>query len=211
MNTRDDLLMTAYRVLGRSLSLDRNAVTAVQFVVPVPARTALLVLAVDQRRAQWWTARFPADPMPDRRGDAATGDLPGWIRAALTPADRSWGCVVPAARRDLPGGAEHQGHGLVVRLSCAYPCQGVLVLLRDEDQEPFPDADRSFAVEFAAAVSRAVTASLLYRDQAQIADTLRATLLPAPLPRVSGTRCGPHRRRHRSRRSDRRRGALCPR
>ncbi|MEU4423556.1 PP2C family protein-serine/threonine phosphatase [Actinoplanes sp. NPDC024001] len=175
-----DLLMTAYRVLGRSLNLHRNAGAAVRLAVPALARSAVLVLVLDQQ-ALWWTAGGT-----DREGIAAPAGLPSWIRSRLTETDVIRLRPVPFGRWALPGGTEHDGHGAVVQLSCSYQCRGVLLLLRDPDQPAFTAADQELAAEFAASVSRAVTAALLYRDQVQLAEQLRVALLPAPLPSVAG-------------------------
>ena len=189
-----DLLMEAYRSLGQSLSLHRNAVAAVRLAVPALARTAVLVLACDPQRAQWWMASGAApDESPslsasvsDRDDDVALATLPDWIRVALARPESIRVHPLPPRRRALPGGTEHDGHGMVVRLTCAYQCHGVLVLLRGPDREVFTGTDRMVAVELGAIAARAVTAALLYRDQARVADTLRAALLPAPLPDVDG-------------------------
>lgn len=177
-----DLLLTAYRVLGQSLSLHRNASAAVRLAVPAMAGTAVLVLALDRHEVRWWAA----GQVQDREGYATAAELPQWISAVLAEADGIRVHLIPPGRRRLPGGTEHDGHGTAVRLSCAYQCQGVLVLLRDADQPPLSGTDQALAVEFAAPVSRAVTAALLYRDQVELAETLRAALLPAPLPAVAG-------------------------
>ncbi|MBG0563764.1 PP2C family protein-serine/threonine phosphatase [Actinoplanes aureus] len=177
MDEPRDLLMTAYRVLGRSLNLHRNAAIAVRLAVPALAGAAVLVLTFDQQ-AHWWT--------PDRKGTDVPAELPRWMRDVLAEADGIRARPLPAGRWPLPGGTEHDGHGVVVRLSCAYQCQGVLVLLRGADQPAAADADLSLAARFAAPVSNAVTAALLYRDQVRLAEILRAALLPAPLPSVAG-------------------------
>ncbi|GAA4928823.1 PP2C family protein-serine/threonine phosphatase [Actinoplanes utahensis] len=189
-----DLLLEAYRGLGRSLNLHRNAVAAVCLAVPSLARTAVLVLAFDLQRARWWMAsgaEQDGDPSvaasgSDRDDDGAVADLPDWIRTILSRAESVRVHPVPRGRRRLPDGGEHEGHGMAVRLTCSYQCQGVLALLRDAGQPEFTETDRSLAVEFGAATGRAVTAALLYHDQVQVADTLRAALLPAPLPEVDG-------------------------
>ncbi|MDI6105213.1 PP2C family protein-serine/threonine phosphatase [Actinoplanes sp. NEAU-A12] len=185
--TPPDLLMAAYRTLGGTLNLHRNAAAAVRLAVPSLARVAVLVLAADRQQAQWWMAGHrPAAHPPDHESYGAVACLPSWIGRILADAIGVKAHPVPSGRRFLPDGTEHDGHGMVVTLSCAYQCQGVLVLLRDVRQETFADAHQSVAVEFAAAVSRAVTAAMLYRDQVQVADTLRAALMPTPLPYVAG-------------------------
>ena len=177
-----DLLMTAYQVLGQSLNVHRNATATVRLAVPALARTALLVLAFDRQQTRWWAA----GPGTGRSGNAVTAAMPDWIRAVLTGSDGIRVHPLGHRRRDLPGGSQHDGHGAVVQLSCADQCQGLLVLLRDAGQPPFSDADRRLAAEFAAPVSRAVTAAVLYRDQADLAERLRAALVPDPLPVVAG-------------------------
>ncbi|GAB1639859.1 PP2C family protein-serine/threonine phosphatase [Krasilnikovia sp. MM14-A1259] len=184
-------LLTAYRILGQSLSLHRSARAAIRLPVPALAEAAALILVVGPQRAHWWTtdgraAVTGAERMPVRSADAPPDGLPDWIQAALTVADGPWVRPVRSGRWVLPDGAEHDGHGVVVRLPCDHLCQGVLVLLRDADRPAFDDADRSLAVQYAEPVGRAVTAALLYRDQVQVADALRAALRPAPLPSVAG-------------------------
>jgi serine phosphatase RsbU (regulator of sigma subunit) len=75
---------------------------------------------------------------------------------------------------------------VLVRLPCDHLCGGVLALLRDPGRQPFDGAERDLAVQFAEPVARSVTAALLYRDQARVADGLRAALRPEALPAVTG-------------------------
>ncbi|WIM99792.1 PP2C family protein-serine/threonine phosphatase [Actinoplanes oblitus] len=173
-----DLLITAYRTLGRSLNLHRNGVAAVRLAVPRLARSAALVLALDEREAQWWTPSGADE-------HAAVAGLPGWIRADLADAGAGMRRL-PPGRWVLPDGVTHDGHGVVVRITCPFQGHGALVLLRDGDQPLFAESDLSLVAEFSGAVSRAMTGALLYREQARFADALRATLLPAPLPVIAG-------------------------
>ncbi|MEU4161590.1 PP2C family protein-serine/threonine phosphatase [Actinoplanes sp. NPDC026670] len=186
-----DFLMAAYRVLGQSLNLQRNARAAVCLPVPVLAGLAALVVTVGPRRLRWWARdpRVAADGperMPVRAADITPGDLPDWIRIVLADTD---GPRVRALGSDgwaLPDGGKQHGHGAVVRLPCDHFRPAVLVLLRDQDRAPFDDAELGLAVQYGQAVGRAVTAALLYRDQVQVADALRTALRPAPLPDVAG-------------------------
>ncbi|BCY05435.1 PP2C family protein-serine/threonine phosphatase [Actinoplanes sp. L3-i22] len=183
-----DLLIAAYRTLGRSLNLDRTAAAAVRLALPELARVAVLVLAVDRQEARWWAAgqeSAPA-PKPDQDNTVAQADLPGWIQATLTDSGGARVRPIPPGRWALPDGAEHQGHGVIVRVTYSYQGRGALLLLRDPDQATFTEAGRSVAAEFGTAVNRAVTAAVLYREQAEVAETLRTALLPAPIPDVAG-------------------------
>ncbi|MFC4070279.1 PP2C family protein-serine/threonine phosphatase [Actinoplanes subglobosus] len=186
-----DFLLAAYRVLGQSLHLDRNARAAVCLPVPVLGTVAALVLTIGPQRIRWWTrdghtaADGPAR-MPVRFEDTAPGDLPDWIRAVLADADSP--CVRPLSSDDrvLPGGTRHHGHGAVVRLPCDQLRAGALVLLREPGEPDLDDADLHLAAQYGQPVGRALTAALLYRDQVTVADALRAALRPAPLPAVDG-------------------------
>jgi hypothetical protein len=185
---RQDFLLAAYRTLGRSLNLHRNAHAAVRLPVPALASAAALVLSTEPRRAQWWVTdgRSPVPGpvrMAVRSSELATADLPDWIRAGLAGAE---GRPADSVRWVLPDGTAHDGDGMVLRLPCDELCAGVLVLVRDRDRPVFDDADRSLAVQYAEPVGRAMAATVLYRDQTRVADTLRAALRPAPLPSVAG-------------------------
>lgn len=186
-----DFLLAAYRTLGQSLSLHRIAGAAVCLPVPALAEAAFLVLATGPQRARWWirdsrAALSGPERLPVRSADARPVDLPEWIWATLAYVEGPWVRSVSSGRRIRPDGTEHHGHGAVVRLPCDHLCAGVLVLLRDEDRPAFDDADRSLAGQYAEPVARALTAALLYRDQVDVADALRAALRPVPLPAVTG-------------------------
>ncbi|SNY71404.1 PP2C family protein-serine/threonine phosphatase [Paractinoplanes atraurantiacus] len=173
-----DFLLAAYRVLGQSLNLHRNAQSAVRLAVPALAGAAALILCPGPGQAQWWTSA--------RSGEVPRGKLPGWIRAALAGEDGAWARTVGSGRWALPGGTDHDGHGAIVRLPSDHLCPGVLVLLRDPDRPVFDEAELALAGRYAEPVGRAVTAALLHRDQVRVADALRAAVRPAPLPSVAG-------------------------
>jgi serine phosphatase RsbU (regulator of sigma subunit) len=186
-----DFLLTAYRTLGQSLNLHRSARAAVRLAVPALAGTAVLILVTGPQQAHWWTTGGPAavnepERMSVRSANALPAGLQDWIQAALAGADGPWTRPLRFGRWVLPDRTEYDGHGVIVRLPCDHLCQGVLVLLRDPDRPAFDDTDQSLAVQYAEPVGRAVTAALLYRDQVQVADSLRAELRPAPLPPVAG-------------------------
>lgn len=186
-----DFLMAAYRVLGQSLNLQRNARAAAGLPVPALAGVAALIVTLGPRRLRWWirdshTAVDGPERMPVRSGDTAPDDLPDWIRVVLADTDGPWVRSLSLDGWALPDGGKNHGHGAVVRLPCDHFRPGVLVLFRDQDRPPFTDADLSLAARYGQAVGRAVTAALLYRDQVRVADALRTALRPTPMPEVAG-------------------------
>ncbi|MCA2219091.1 PP2C family protein-serine/threonine phosphatase [Jidongwangia harbinensis] len=186
-----DFLLAAYRMLGQSLSLQRNAHAAVWLPVPVLADAVALILTTGPGQAQWWmtdggTAVDDPDRIPVRWADTAPADLPDWIRTALADAEGPWVRPVDSGPWVMPDGTKRDGHGVAVRLLTDHLFPGVLLLFREADRPVFDAADHSLAARYAEPVSRAVTAARLYRDQAQVADTLRAALRPTPLPSVAG-------------------------
>ncbi|MFI7132649.1 PP2C family protein-serine/threonine phosphatase [Nonomuraea sp. NPDC050153] len=104
---------------------------------------------------------FP--PAPTRWSDPA--EAPAWVLG-----DRG-GEVGSVAVTALPG------HGLPA---------GALVLLRRTPQAGFSDAEKVFAPLFTAWAGAAISVARLYAEQAAIAETLMAELLPPAAPPLEG-------------------------
>ncbi|WP_229402041.1 PP2C family protein-serine/threonine phosphatase [Micromonospora okii] len=179
--------------LGNPLHPDRAAAAVARLAVPTLADVAVLVLAPRSGRARWWRATRADDGAPSVDvGVLSAADLPaavdeglagfepqvpdwlveqavdaGWL-TGVTAADVSVR-VVPLPGRDLPAGVL-----LVARGACRY----------------YDEADVELVRAFAARAGAALTTAVLYRDQAEVADTLQASLVPVEPAEAAGVQWG---------------------
>ncbi|MDG4819871.1 PP2C family protein-serine/threonine phosphatase [Micromonospora sp. WMMD956] len=190
---RSAFLAVVGEKLGNPLHPDRAAAAVVRLAVPTLAEVAVLVLAPRSGRARWWRAARTDDETPGvDSGVLDAVDLPAAIDEGLAggePHTLDWLVeqaveagwlpgldavdvsvrVVPLSGRDLPAGAL-----LVARRSARY----------------YDEADVDLVRAFAARAGAALTTAVLYRDQAEVADTLQASLLPVEPAEVPGVQWG---------------------
>jgi GAF domain-containing protein len=185
--SRSQFLVAASQKLGNPLHADRAARAAARMAVPTLGDVAVLVLAVRGGRVRWWRATVGDDgdaPVVDG-GTTPAPELPPVIAEALAggePHTADW-LVEQLAEADwLAGLAPSQTSARVVSLPGSGAPTGALVVARSAGR-PFDEPDLQMLRGFAARAGAALNAAMLYRDQAEIAETLQASLLPvAPAP-----------------------------
>ncbi|MFI6068103.1 PP2C family protein-serine/threonine phosphatase [Micromonospora sp. NPDC051227] len=176
--------------LGNPLHPDRAAAAVVRLAVPTLAEVAVLVIAPRGGRARWWRASHTDDEvLTVDSGVLAGGELPTAIADGLTGAephavdwlveqavDAGWLAGTDSAARvvPLPGRDAPVGVLLVARRASRW---------YDED-------DVELVRAFAARAGAALTTALLYRDQAEVADTLQASLVPVEPVEAVGVQWG---------------------
>ncbi|TDC46064.1 serine/threonine-protein phosphatase [Micromonospora sp. KC207] len=190
---RSAFLTVVGEKLGNPLHPDRAAAAVVGLAVPTLAEVAVLVLASRSGRARWWRATRADDEAPNvDSGVLNAVDLPAVLDEGLAGAEphaldwlvelaieAGWlpGLdavdvsvrVVPLPGRDLPAGAL-----LVARRSTRYDDEAEVGLVR----------------ALAARAGAALTTAVLYRDQAEVADTLQASLMPVEPAEAAGVQWG---------------------
>ncbi|RLP96988.1 PP2C family protein-serine/threonine phosphatase [Micromonospora sp. CV4] len=179
--------------LGNPLHPDRAAAAVVRLTVPSLAEVAVLVLAPRSGRARWWRASRVDDetPMVDS-GVLAGGDLPTAIADGLTgiePHAVDWLVEQAVDAGWLPGLPGVESAARVVPLPGGDTPVGVLLVARRATR-PYDEDDVELIRAFAARAGAALTTALLYRDQAEVADTLQASLLPVEPAETAGVQWG---------------------
>ncbi|SIM65534.1 PP2C family protein-serine/threonine phosphatase [Micromonospora cremea] len=179
--------------LGNPLHPDRAAAAVVRLAVPSLAEVAVLVLAPRSGRARWWRASRTDDeaPMVDS-GVLAGGDLPAAIADGLTgvePHAVDWLVEQAVDAGWLPGLPGTESAARVVPLPGGDAPVGVLLVARRATR-PYDEDDVELIRAFAARAGAALTTALLYRDQAEVADTLQASLLPVEPAETAGVQWG---------------------
>ncbi|MDG4821996.1 PP2C family protein-serine/threonine phosphatase [Asanoa sp. WMMD1127] len=189
---RARFLATASQKLGNPLHEDRAARAAVRLAVPTLGEVAVVVLAPRRGRARWWRAAggdaegpalvdggvLNADDLPPGVEDALRGTEPSeadWLAEQL--AEAGW-----LGDRD-PGTVAVR----VVPLPGSSAATGALVVVRSADLD---EHDMQMLRGFAARAGAALDAAVLYRDQAEVAETLQASLAPTEPPSVGGVQWG---------------------
>ncbi|GAB3808455.1 PP2C family protein-serine/threonine phosphatase [Micromonospora zhanjiangensis] len=186
--SRSGFLANASQRLGNPLHVDRAARAAARLAVPVLGRVAVLVLAPRLGRARWWRAVAADDDLPVVDGGVLdVDDLPPAIDEALAgvePHTANWLAEQLVQTGWLAGHELAAVSARVVPLPGTGAPTGALVLVRPAVQG-FAEPDLQVLRGFAARAGAALNAAVLYREQADIAETLEASLLPiepAPVP-----------------------------
>ncbi|MFD1080966.1 PP2C family protein-serine/threonine phosphatase [Micromonospora andamanensis] len=176
--------------LGNPLHPDRAAAAVVRLAVPTLAEVAVLVLAPRSGRARWWRACRAEDETPTvDRGVLAATELPPAITDSLRgvqPHTVDWLVEQAIDAGWLPGVAAHEVAARLVPLPGRDAPAGVLLVARGAGGR-YSEDEFDLVRTFAARAGAALTTALLYREQAEVADTLQASLLPvepAPAPGV---------------------------
>ncbi|WP_239127218.1 PP2C family protein-serine/threonine phosphatase [Asanoa siamensis] len=189
---RARFLATASQKLGNPLHEDRAARAAVRLAVPTLGEVAVVVLAPRRGRARWW------------RATAGEGEAPPIVDGGVQPADELPPALDEAMRGAEPSAADWLADQLaeagwlgdrdparvavrVVTLPGSASATGALLVVRSHDLD---DHDMEMLRGFAARAGAALDAAVLYRDQAEVADTLQASLSPTEPPEVGGVQWG---------------------
>ncbi|MET8123284.1 PP2C family protein-serine/threonine phosphatase [Micromonospora sp. NPDC005291] len=190
---RSAFLAVAGDKLGNPLHPDRAAAAVARLAVPTLAEVAVLVLAPRGGRARWWRAWRTDDEAPTVDSGVLAGDeLPAAIAEALTgvePHAVDWLVEQAVDAGWLPGLAGAESAARVVPLPGRDAPVGVLLVARRATRW-YAEADVELIRAFAARAGAALTTALLYRDQAEVADTLQASLLPVEPAEAVGVQWG---------------------
>ncbi|MGC4770638.1 SpoIIE family protein phosphatase [Micromonospora sp. DT44] len=179
--------------LGNPLHPDRAAAAVVRLAVPTLAEVAVLVLAPRAGRARWWRASRVDDEAPMVDSGVLTGvTLPPAIADGLTgvePHTVDWLVEQAVDAGWLPGLAGVDSTARVVPLPGRDTPVGVLLVAR-RSHRWYDEDDVELIRAFAARAGAALTTAQLYRDQAEVADTLQASLLPVEPTETAGVQWG---------------------
>ncbi|MEU4567760.1 SpoIIE family protein phosphatase [Micromonospora sp. NPDC023956] len=190
---RSAFLATAGEKLGNPLHPDRAAAATVRLAVPTLGDVAVLVLAPRAGRARWWRAARTDEDVPTvDSGVLGTADLPPAIDeglAGVEPHAVDWLVEQAAEAGWLPGLAIPDICARLVPLPGRGTPTGVLLVAR-RTTRPYDEADVDLVRAFASRAGAALTSAVLYRDQAEVADTLQASLLPVEPTEASGVQWG---------------------
>ncbi len=190
---RAAFLAVAGEKLGNPLHPDRAAAAVVRLAVPELAEVAVLVLAPRSGRARWWRARRADDESPVvDRGVLGAAELPPAILDGLrdaAPHTVDWLAEQAVEAGWLPGlSADDVGVRLVSLPGRDEPV-GVLLIARPATRW-YGEEDMDLVRAFADRAGAALTTARLYRDQAEVADTLQASLLPVEPVQTAGVQWG---------------------
>ncbi|MFE9959857.1 PP2C family protein-serine/threonine phosphatase [Micromonospora sp. NPDC005299] len=171
-----------------------RAAAVVRLAVPTVADVAVLVLAPRFGRARWWRAVRADDEAPavDSGVMLAAAALPSAIEEGLVGAEPhalDWLVEQAVSAGWLPGFDAAGATARVMPLPGRESPVGVLLVAR-RDSRWCDDADLDLVRAFAARAGAALTTALLYRDQAEVADTLQASLLPVEPAAAPGVQWG---------------------
>lgn len=190
---RSAFLAVVGEKLGNPLHPDRAAAAVVRLAVPTVADAAVLVLAPRSGRARWWRAVRADDEAPAvDSGMLAATALPSAIAEGLGGAEPhalDWLVEQAVEAGWLPGLDAAGATARVVPLPGRETPAGVLLVARRADRW-YDDADLDLVRAFAARAGAALTTAVLYRDQAEVADTLQASLLPVEPAAATGVQWG---------------------
>ncbi|MGK5740814.1 SpoIIE family protein phosphatase [Micromonospora sp. URMC 103] len=179
--------------LGNPLHPDRAAAAVARLAVPTLGAVAVLVLAPRAGRARWWRAVRADDGAPVVDSGVLPGaDLPPAIAEGLNgaqPHALDWLVEQAAEAGWLPGLAPGKTDARVVPLPGVEAPAGVLLVARPAGRW-YDDADTDLLRGFAARAGAALSAAALYRDQAEVADMLQASLLPVEPVETPGVQWG---------------------
>ncbi|MFJ5228536.1 PP2C family protein-serine/threonine phosphatase [Kitasatospora sp. NPDC088391] len=182
-----ELLTRLSGLLLSSLNADRIMETAVRQAAEHLADAAVLVAPGSGRTLRFVTCLRAGDPARGQaRADPA--DVPGLAEAlrGFPPVPSRW--IDPAATPSwlVPDGFGPVGSVLVTPLPGHGVPAGALVLLRAVGGAPFATDEEVFARMFAARAGAALSAAVMYSEQAAVTDLLMRELLPPRLAHLDG-------------------------
>ncbi|MEU1606612.1 PP2C family protein-serine/threonine phosphatase [Micromonospora matsumotoense] len=189
---RSAFLAVVGEKLGNPLHPDRAAAAVVRLTVPTLAEVAVLVLAPRSGRARWWRAtRADHDSPTVDSGVLPAAALPPAIAEGLSgvePHAVDWLVEQAVEAGWLPGLTAREVTARVVLLPGRDAPAGVLLVARRTRW--YDDADLELVRAFAARAGAALTTAILYRNQAEVADTLQASLVPVEPAETAGVQWG---------------------
>ena len=189
---RSAFLAVVGEKLGNPLHPDRAAAAVVRLAVPTLAEVAVLVLAPRSGRARWWRASRTDDEAPTvDSGVLPAADLPAAIAEGLAGAEPhavDWLVEQAVEAGWLPGltARERRPGGPAARPGRP----GRRAAGGPRATRWYDEADVELVRAFAARAGAALTTALLYRDQAEVADTLQASLVPVEPAEATGVQWG---------------------
>ncbi|MFG3697136.1 SpoIIE family protein phosphatase [Micromonospora sp. NPDC047620] len=189
---RSAFLAVVGEKLGNPLHPDRAAAAVVRLAVPALAEVAVLVLAPRSGRARWWRATRADDAPAVDSGVLPAVELPAAIAEGLDggePHTLDWLVEQAVSAGWLPGLTAAEACARVVPLPGRDAPAGVLLVARRATRW-YDEADTALVRAFAARAGAALTTALLYRDQAEVADTLQASLVPVEPAEAAGVQWG---------------------
>ncbi|BAJ26355.1 MULTISPECIES: SpoIIE family protein phosphatase [Kitasatospora] len=182
-----ELLARLSGLLLSSLNADRVLETAARQAALHLADAAVLVAPGSGRVLRLVTCLRGADPAHAQvRADPA--EVPGLAEAlrGFPPVPSRWIDPGAAPHWLVPDGFGRVGSVLVTPLPGHGVPAGALVLLRTPAAGPFDPAEESFARMFAVRAGAAVSAAVMYSEQAAVTDLLMRELLPPRLEHLDG-------------------------
>ncbi|WP_371687386.1 PP2C family protein-serine/threonine phosphatase [Micromonospora sp. KC723] len=177
--------------LGNAPHPDRAAAAVVRLAVPTLAEVAVLVLAPRCGRARWWRASATAGGAAMDSGASPVTALPPAIVEGLSGAEPH--AAERLVEQAVAAGwlAQSTARQAVVRVVPVPGRDGPVAVLLVARRRTFRwDDDVELVRAFATRAGAALTTAVLYRDQAELADTLRASLLPVEPVAVAGVQWG---------------------
>ncbi|MGC5052253.1 PP2C family protein-serine/threonine phosphatase [Micromonospora sp. DT48] len=190
---RSSFLAVVGDKLGNPLHPDRAAAAVVRLAVPTLAEVAVLVLAPRSGRARWWRARQGPDATPTvDHGVLGATELPPAIAESLRgtqPQTVDWLVEQSIDAGWLPGVAATEVAARLVPLPGRDGPAGVLLVARGSG-DWYGEDDVDLVRAFAGRAGAALTTALLYREQAEVADMLQASLLPVEPTPAPGVQWG---------------------
>ncbi|MEU5553163.1 PP2C family protein-serine/threonine phosphatase [Micromonospora sp. NPDC047793] len=191
--SRSAFLAVVGEKLGNPLHPDRAAAAVVRLAVPTLAEVAVLVLAPRSGRARWWRASRADDDAPVvERGVLSVTELPQAVADSLRgvqPHTVDWLVEQAVEAGWLPGSAAADVCARLVQLPGRDAPAGVLLVARAAT-DWYAEEDVDLIGAFAARAGAALTTALLYREQAEVADTLQSSLLPVEPVEAPGVQWG---------------------
>ncbi|MEV6691902.1 PP2C family protein-serine/threonine phosphatase [Micromonospora sp. NPDC051196] len=190
---RSAFLAVVGEKLGNPLHPDRAAAAVVRLAVPALAEAAVLILAPRSGRARWWRARRTDDETSTvDRGMLPSAELPAAVADSLhgvQPHTVDWLVEQAVEAGWLPGLSAADVCARLVALPGRDAPAGVLLVARPAARW-YTEDDLDLLRAFADRAGAALTTALLYRNQAEVADTLQASLLPVEPAEAPGVQWG---------------------
>jgi serine phosphatase RsbU (regulator of sigma subunit) len=178
-------LANSSRLLGSSLRRDQTLRSIVQLAVPTLADSCAVVLPAKRGRVEWWRYSRGGDTEHGRMGQHVLRSVTALAEAFSGSAAKPMpGLPVAGARLDwlLDPDAAAPDSLVVVPLRHEGLGAGALVLASNESRDDHLEVIRDYAGRAAAALSSAHS----YSEQARATEALESSLLPTPLPEMSG-------------------------
>ncbi|MEU6440187.1 GAF domain-containing SpoIIE family protein phosphatase [Streptomyces sp. NPDC047046] len=184
---RTALLDEASTQLLSSLNADRALAVTARLAARHLADAAVVVSPWRGRRVELVLGVAGGEPRT-RSVRADPAEVPGLVEAlqGFPPVPSRWLDPAQFPAWALPEGFGTPASVLVTPMPGHGVPAGALVLLREAGGQTFGEEEESLARLFALRAGTAVSAALLYAEQAALTKTLTRELLPPPLHRVDG-------------------------